>query len=825
LADTGSTLPFRQFVLKVHSRCDLACDHCYVYEHADSSWRGRPQVIPSATVAKAGDRIAEHARHHDLAEVRVILHGGEPLLAGAARLGEIAWQLRRAITPVCALDLRIHTNGVRLDQEFCEVFRDAGVKVGISLDGDRAGNDLHRRYRDGRSSYDQVIRAVGLLRTDRYRDLYAGLLCTIDVSNDPVATYDALAALDPPAVDFLLPHGTHDTPPPGIGAGTPYAGWLAAVFDRWLSEADRVPVRMFESIIRTSRGATSLTESLGLEASDVAVIETDGAIEQADSIKVAYDGAPATGFDIFSSQLSEAAGHHAIRARQLGIAGLSDTCRQCPVVASCGGGLYAHRYKTGNGFDNPSVYCADLEKIINHVQARLIPAPSASTGTGVTGTASAQTQAPDTQRSSARQLTDVQFDALAAGFGDGDSVAQLINALRRERRKLLQLLRVRARASADDLFLAGWALLARLGKEHPAELDQVLAHPYVQAWAEHCLRGGGTATLPAEADHLAAIAAAAAIRAGAPAEVTVPVSQGHVHLPTLGRLRVGESRTAEITIGGSAFQVRTVSGKWDVHLDDAEPELDWQPVRELRSGGFAVRLEDTDPYRDCHQWPAAPRLAEADAAHWQARFEAAWQLIESEYPVYAAGIEAGVSTLMPLASGPEGRHISAAARQAFGAVGVALPADGETLAQLLIHEFQHVKLGAVIDLFELYDPTDRRLFYAPWRDDPRPLPALLQGAYAHIGVTDYWRARRHRAGGADALAAAERFARWRVLTAEAIETLAGAGALTDLGDRFVARMRATVQPWLEEPVDDAAAEAAKRWAQERREAWQQRHKS
>ena len=52
---------------------------------------------------------------------------------------------------------------------------------------------------------------------------------------------------------------------------------------------------------------------------------------------------------------------------------------------------------------------------------------------------------------------------------------------------------------------------------------------------------------------------------------------------------------------------------------------------------------------------------------------------------------------------------------------MALPADGETLALLLIHEFQHVKLGAVLDLLDLCDPADRRLFYAPWRDDPRPL--------------------------------------------------------------------------------------------------------
>jgi len=83
LAASGGVLPFRQFVLKIHSRCDLACDHCYVYEHADQSWRGRPTAISSEVVARAGERIAEHAREHRLAEVRVILHGGEPLLAGA----------------------------------------------------------------------------------------------------------------------------------------------------------------------------------------------------------------------------------------------------------------------------------------------------------------------------------------------------------------------------------------------------------------------------------------------------------------------------------------------------------------------------------------------------------------------------------------------------------------------------------------------------------------------------------------------------------------------------------------------------------------------
>ena len=49
--------------------------------------------------------------------------------------------------------------------EFCELFAEYGVKVGVSLDGDRTANDRHRRYADGRSSYDKVIRAIGLLRS------------------------------------------------------------------------------------------------------------------------------------------------------------------------------------------------------------------------------------------------------------------------------------------------------------------------------------------------------------------------------------------------------------------------------------------------------------------------------------------------------------------------------------------------------------------------------------------------------------------------------------------------------------------------------------
>ena len=115
-----------------------------------------------------------------------------------------------------------------------------------------------------------------------------------------------------------------------------------------------------------------------------------------------------------------------------------------------------------------------------------------------------------------------------------------------------------------------------------------------------------------------------------------------------------------------------------------------------------------------------------------------------------------------------------------------------TLALLLIHEFQHVKLGAVLDLYDLYDPTDGRLFHAPWREDPRPLEGLLQGTYAHLAVTDFWRVRQEVTSGAAADVAGQRFAYWRAHTCDAIETLVSSGSLTPLGEQFVDEMQHSV---------------------------------
>ncbi|GAB1822954.1 hypothetical protein HerbRD11066_61180 [Herbidospora sp. RD11066] len=325
-----------------------------------------------AVVEKTAERIAEHARAHDVAEVDIILHGGEPLLAGADWLAMIVRKIRSACTTVgTRVRVSMQTNAIRLDETALRLFDELDIRIGVSLDGYQEANDRMRLFADGRGSYGAVAKSLALLSAGPFHHLFAGLLCTIDLRNDPLRTYRALLEFDPPGIDFLLPHGNWAGPPPGRYTDnpvTPYADWLIPIFDHWHdAPAIETEVRVFREILRLLSGMPSRCESVGLSPSLMLVIETDGSIEQSDILKSVSEGAAFTGLDVFRDPFDRALTLPGIVARQLGVAALSKECNGCVIRDVCGGGLYAHRYADGTGYRNPSVYCPDLYKLITHI--------------------------------------------------------------------------------------------------------------------------------------------------------------------------------------------------------------------------------------------------------------------------------------------------------------------------------------------------------------------------------------------------------------------------------------------------------------------------
>src|SRR5664280_1556604 len=147
----------RQFICKVASRCNLDCDYCYIYHHIDQTWRSQPQKMSLETACQLGKRICEHARKHHLAGVDVTLHGGEPLLVGVEYLEKWVEQVSAAASGV-RIQYQMQTNGVLFDEKALNFCLKWNIRVGLSMDGPRRANDLHRFNFDKKSSFDLVER-------------------------------------------------------------------------------------------------------------------------------------------------------------------------------------------------------------------------------------------------------------------------------------------------------------------------------------------------------------------------------------------------------------------------------------------------------------------------------------------------------------------------------------------------------------------------------------------------------------------------------------------------------------------------------------------
>lgn len=379
LESDPTVLPIGEAILKIHSRCNLNCGYCYVYNGGDNGYLEQPREMSNETVDIFADRLAEYLDDKKPLTFAVTFHGGEPLLRSPKFLERTTRTLRAAVTSPTVLQFNMQTNGVLLDEKHMDVLRRNRITVGISLDGDQLANDRHRLNHAGKSSYDDVVRGIRQFDDHRCSHLFGGILSVVDLENDPLKTYRTLLEFDPPSIDFLLPHGNWQTPPPGLETRekreeAPYADWMNAIFDEWyFNDRRRTSVRYFESIIQLSAGHNSIVETIGgLASGGLIVVESDGSFELVDTLKSAPGMTYKTGRHVRKNSLEEANQYMANQARRMGATTLADACRGCDVLKQCGGGYTPHRFNQATKFAERSVYCIDLMQIIYHVQSTVV---------------------------------------------------------------------------------------------------------------------------------------------------------------------------------------------------------------------------------------------------------------------------------------------------------------------------------------------------------------------------------------------------------------------------------------------------------------------
>jgi HEXXH motif-containing protein len=406
------------------------------------------------------------------------------------------------------------------------------------------------------------------------------------------------------------------------------------------------------------------------------------------------------------------------------------------------------------------------------------------------------------------ELSQDLLTAIARGENCSDAVSVLKNSQYSKHVLLLRGVLEAGRSRGDKPAIDGYALLAEVQQHDPAAAETVIGHPSVGAWALRTLRHDRTVP-GTQLAGLAAIAAAAAIRARFPAEIEVPVTEGHVFLPSLGAA-VAEGLAARVR--SSPAEVSSLGRRVPVKEDAPG----WLPIRRVNAGSLDVLIDDVDPCRmptaDC-----APRLSTANFAEWDASLQAAWALLT---PESSAEVAAVLRVIVPGIAPPNG-YFSSTANENFGAVAMSPQPDPYELAATLIHETQHLKLNALQDLVMLTLPDGGERYYASWRPDPRPAGALLQGTYAFFAVSSFWRNVRQQELDEDTqLQADTEFARWRAGAADGARTLLSSGQLTPAGRDFVHEIEKMLVGWLGEPVPEPALANANHANEQHASRWQ-----
>lgn len=330
-----------------------------------------PPLLSSEDRTAFAGRLARYVEQKNLKRCVVIFHGGEPLLAGAESIAAFARELREAVGPETEINIGLQTNGLLLTRQVLEVFEEERIAVSLSLDGPKETNDLHRKTRRGRSSFARTSAALDLLK--ERPNIFSGIIAVIDPHVAPETLFEFFNSHRPPKLDFLLPDAHHMRPPQGRDLQPDlYRDWLIRAFDLWFDFYPQLRVRTFEAILDAAAGLPSGTDAFGLGDVSLITIETDGSYHDLDVLKVVGQGATRLQGSVRDTDIAVLADSAAIAShrRLLRKEGLSAACRECPEVEICGGGSLPHRYGP-NGFDQPTVYCAEMLALIAHVRHRL----------------------------------------------------------------------------------------------------------------------------------------------------------------------------------------------------------------------------------------------------------------------------------------------------------------------------------------------------------------------------------------------------------------------------------------------------------------------
>lgn len=358
------------------ANCNMDCRYCF-YKCLSSN---REQYNLGFMSDEVLDNLIKNAIEYADEYLTFAFQGGEPTLAGIDFFKNVVRLQKQYATlkPSLRIDNTIQTNGVMLNDEWCEFFYKENFLVGVSLDGPRKNHDLARIMADGKESFTKVMQGIELLKKHKV-DFNILTVVTEQLSKKASALYRFYKRNGFNYVQ-LIPCMDEEERQSGLSRdenkGATYAikpesygRFLNEFFDIWYEDfkrGDIMDVRMFSNLAQMMVGYPPEECGMCGKCDAYFVVEGDGSVYPCD-----FYCMDAYRFGMVKDSFIKLKNSEKVKEFESTSVTKPEKCRKCEYYDLCRGGCRRFR-ETGLNEEGVNYLCEGYKLFFGHTKERFI---------------------------------------------------------------------------------------------------------------------------------------------------------------------------------------------------------------------------------------------------------------------------------------------------------------------------------------------------------------------------------------------------------------------------------------------------------------------
>jgi len=366
---TGLRVPAAEkvslLVLQPSPFCNINCKYCYLPDRHDRS------RMSADTLAAALRRVTDAGLVGE--SLSIVWHAGEPLTVPRDWYVDAFRSASKILPDRAAIEHNFQTNGLLINEGWCDFFREHRIRLGVSIDGPQALHDASRRTRSGGGTHRQVVAGIRRLQQE---GIHPHAICVLTRAHLAHADeiFDFFVDLGIRALAFNIDEvdGVNTTSSLAADdAAAEFANFFSRIVDRYRRNPDALFIREIDRVISSlmTSAPADLTGNIQTRPLSIISIAWNGDIGTFSPEMLGTSDprfGPLSFGNVMTNSIADVLAHPRLRQMAAEIARGVERCQKgCPYYGFCGGGAPANKLcETGRLDTTVTMFCKFTHMVV-----------------------------------------------------------------------------------------------------------------------------------------------------------------------------------------------------------------------------------------------------------------------------------------------------------------------------------------------------------------------------------------------------------------------------------------------------------------------------